>query len=320
VAVSGTPATGNYARWTDAVTIEGRTVDQTLGDLSLDLDLKTLTVGASASVSGSNTGDQNITLTGDVTGSGTGSFAATIANDAVTYAKMQNIVNGNRILGYIGTGPGEVTELTGGQVKSIIDVFSTTTTEKGQVIGSDGAGPTFYLDGDGNWSEPTANGVQPAGSTQQNAAYFVERLNNVNTPAPGLAEIWVSNDPTQKLMFTDDSGDDINVLAPAPKGINVPDPVAETVWFFHTSSDMTLSTCRAIVEGGTSIPVTLASGPTYKTVVDTHVNAQSALVSATGGANLTIADATIAAGSNVWLTFGTPVGTQTMIGIQLEFA
>ena len=54
--------------------------------------------------------------------------------------------------------------------------------------------------------------------------------------------------------------------------------------------------------------------------MDTHVNAQSALVSATGGANLTIADATIAAGSNVWLTFGTPVGTQTMIGIQLEFA
>ena len=322
VAVSGTPATGNYARWTDAVTIEGRTTADVISDLGIDASIVDMTITGTTTVEGSNTGDQTITLTTDVTtGAMTdGSFAATIANDAVTYAKMQNIVNDNRILGYIGTGPGEVTELTGGQVKGIIDVFSTTTTEKGQVIGSDGAGPTFYLDGDGNWSEPTANGVQPAGSTQQNAAYFVERLNNVNTPAPGLAEIWVSNDPTQKLMFTDDSGDDINVLAPAPKGINVPNPVAETVWFFHTSSDMTLSTCRAIVEGGTSIPVTLASGPTYKTVVDTHVNAQSALVSATGGANLTIADATIAAGSNVWLTFGTPVGTQTMIGIQLEFA
>jgi hypothetical protein len=33
---------------------------------------------------------QTITLTGDVTGSGTGSFAATIANQAVTYAKMQH--------------------------------------------------------------------------------------------------------------------------------------------------------------------------------------------------------------------------------------
>ena len=34
-------------------------------------------------ISGTNTGDQTITLTGDITGSGTGSFAATIATDAV---------------------------------------------------------------------------------------------------------------------------------------------------------------------------------------------------------------------------------------------
>jgi hypothetical protein len=35
-------------------------------------------------LSGTNTGDQTISLTGDVTGSGTGSFAATLANTAVT--------------------------------------------------------------------------------------------------------------------------------------------------------------------------------------------------------------------------------------------
>lgn len=44
----------------------------------------TLTVANTASVSGTNTGDQTITLTGDVTGSGTGSFAATLANSGVT--------------------------------------------------------------------------------------------------------------------------------------------------------------------------------------------------------------------------------------------
>lgn len=37
-------------------------------------------------------------LTGDVTASGTGSVAATIANDAVTFAKFQNITD-NRLLG-----------------------------------------------------------------------------------------------------------------------------------------------------------------------------------------------------------------------------
>ncbi len=45
-----------------------------------------------SNLSGSNTGDQTITLTGDVTGTGTGSFAATIANNAVTYAKMNVFV------------------------------------------------------------------------------------------------------------------------------------------------------------------------------------------------------------------------------------
>lgn len=39
---------------------------------------------AASNLSGTNTGDQTITLTGDVTGSGTGSFATTLANTAVT--------------------------------------------------------------------------------------------------------------------------------------------------------------------------------------------------------------------------------------------
>lgn len=34
-------------------------------------------------LSGTNTGDQTITLTGDITGTGTGSFATTLANTAV---------------------------------------------------------------------------------------------------------------------------------------------------------------------------------------------------------------------------------------------
>lgn len=55
---------------------------------------KTFTGNISAlNLSGTNTGDQTITLTGDVTGSGTGSFAATISNSAVTNTKLANMVN-----------------------------------------------------------------------------------------------------------------------------------------------------------------------------------------------------------------------------------
>lgn len=42
-------------------------------------------------ITGTNTGDQTITLTGDVTGSGTGSFAATIAANAVSNAKLADM-------------------------------------------------------------------------------------------------------------------------------------------------------------------------------------------------------------------------------------
>ena len=59
----------------------------TLATLKTDLGL-----------TGTNSGDQTITLTSDVTGSGTGSFATTIANDAVTFAKMQNIAT-DRLIG-----------------------------------------------------------------------------------------------------------------------------------------------------------------------------------------------------------------------------
>lgn len=46
---------------------------------------------AGSNLSGTNTGDQTITLTGDVTGSGTGSFATTLANTAVTPGSYTNL-------------------------------------------------------------------------------------------------------------------------------------------------------------------------------------------------------------------------------------
>lgn len=81
----------------------------TLATLKTDLGL-----------TGTNSGDQTITLTGDVTGSGTSSFAATIANDAVTYAKMQNVSATNRIMGRITASAGDMEELTAANVKTIL--------------------------------------------------------------------------------------------------------------------------------------------------------------------------------------------------------
>ena len=62
--------------------------------------------------SGSN-GVGIVTLTGEVTGSGTGTVPATIAADSVTFAKMQNIAT-DRLLGRDTASTGDVEELTVG--------------------------------------------------------------------------------------------------------------------------------------------------------------------------------------------------------------
>jgi hypothetical protein len=79
----------------------------------------------------------------------------TIAADAVTYAKMQNVSAQNRILGRISAGAGDVEEITGTQLTTIIDAF--TTTLKG-VVPASGGGTTNFLRADGTWAAPPTGG------------------------------------------------------------------------------------------------------------------------------------------------------------------
>ena len=82
----------HYLKITDAENLTAdRTLNLNVNDANRTISLSgNLTVSATSTLSGTNTGDQTITLTGDVTGSGTSSFAATISNNAVTFAKIVN--------------------------------------------------------------------------------------------------------------------------------------------------------------------------------------------------------------------------------------
>ena len=91
----------------------------------------------------------NATHTGDVTGS----TALTIANDAVTYAKMQNVSATNRFLGRITAGAGDPEELTGTQATTLLDAF--TSSLKGLAPAS-GGGTANFLRADGTWAAPPA--------------------------------------------------------------------------------------------------------------------------------------------------------------------
>ena len=86
--VSGTVATSTT---TPAITL-------TLGAITPTTIVASSTI-AGSNLSGTNTGDQTITLTGDVTGSGTGSFAATLAtvnSNVGTFSKLT--VNGKGLV------------------------------------------------------------------------------------------------------------------------------------------------------------------------------------------------------------------------------
>ena len=82
--------------------------------------------GVISNTSGTNTGDQTITLTGAVTGTGNGSFATTLSNAAVSYAKIQNMSTktllGNKSL--TAGVPGEITIGTGLALNETTGVLS----------------------------------------------------------------------------------------------------------------------------------------------------------------------------------------------------
>jgi hypothetical protein len=99
----------------------------------------------SGSTSGANTGDQTITLTGPVTGSGTGSFATTITNGAVTYDKIQSAAAIKRLLGSDGTGTsiGEIN--LGANLSMTGNTLSASAPGTGTVTSVDGSGSTTGL-------------------------------------------------------------------------------------------------------------------------------------------------------------------------------
>ena len=114
------------------------------------------------------TSNQPITLTGNVTGTGTTAIATTIANDSVTYAKMQNVSASNRFIGRITSGSGDPEEITSTQATSMLDPFSSSL--KGLAPAS-GGGTTNFLRADGTWAAPPGGG---GGGTPGGSDTFVQ--------------------------------------------------------------------------------------------------------------------------------------------------
>jgi len=100
------------------------------------------------------TGNQTITLSGDVTGSGTTAITTAIANNAVTNAALADMGTA-RIKARITASTGDPEDATGTQVTTLLDVF--TSTLKG-LAPSSGGGTSNFLRADGTWAAPPAGG------------------------------------------------------------------------------------------------------------------------------------------------------------------
>ena len=97
----------------------------------------TLAVDSDIDTSGeSGTVDNIGSLTGDVTSS---NRATTIAADAVTYAKMQNVSATNVVLGRDSAGSGVVEEISAANLRTILNVADGATADQTNVTGSSGS-------------------------------------------------------------------------------------------------------------------------------------------------------------------------------------
>lgn len=135
--------------------------DNTTGKLIKDSGL---------TLSGTNTGDQTITLTGDVTGSGTGSFATTIGANKVTLGMMATL-SAYSIIGNNTGSSATPLALTGTQVTAILDTASATV--KGVLSSADWS--TF------NGKQAALSGTGIVKSTSGTISYLTDNSANWDT-------------------------------------------------------------------------------------------------------------------------------------------
>ena len=172
----------------------------TLNDLASNLTATASQINTVVSnTSGTNTGDQTITLTGDVTGSGTGSFAATIANNAVSNAKLATVATAT-FKGRTTAGTGNVEDLTPTQATALLDAAvgdSGSGGTKGLVPAPSAGSATKFLRGDMTYQTISGGGdALTTNPLSQFAATTSSQLAGVISDETGTGALVFANSPT----------------------------------------------------------------------------------------------------------------------------
>lgn len=137
-------------------------ISLTLGDITPSSVISSGVI-TGLNLSGNNTGDQTINLTGDITGLGTGNIATAIAPNTVTDAKLAQMP-ANTIKGNNFASTATPSDLNSVQVTALLNPF--TSTLQGVAMPS-GGGTTNFLRADGAWVLP------PGGPSQNLTAQWI---------------------------------------------------------------------------------------------------------------------------------------------------
>ncbi|OJV28437.1 MAG: hypothetical protein BGO32_06315 [Bacteroidetes bacterium 37-13] len=131
-----------------------------------------VTVNSKGQVTGGSnaaylTGNQNITLSGDVSGSGTTAISTTIGSNTVTNTKLSDMAQ-NRIKGRYSSGSGDPEDLTPAQALSVLGITAPT----GDNLGNHTATTTLNMSGNGITNVPSLN------SPSDNIGFFTNRADD----------------------------------------------------------------------------------------------------------------------------------------------
>jgi uncharacterized protein (DUF1810 family) len=251
---------------------------------------KSLSIVDNATVSGTNTGDQTITLTGDVTGTGTGTFSATLANSGVT--------------GGVYGGATSVPTITVDAKGRIISASNTTITgvssigsllESGKIIVGDVSNQAAKVDMSGditidNTGTTTigANAITTSKISNSNVTYA--KIQNVSASNKVLGRVSASGGVIEEISTTG-TGNVVRAISPVLTGT----PKVPTATY--PSNDSTIASTEYVTTAINNISASSVSG---------------VLPGANGGTGVDNTGKTITLGGNL-ITAGTNVSTSASI-------
>ncbi len=231
------------------------------GDTNVTGNLAATGTVTGSNLSGTNTGDQTITLTGDVTGTGTGSFATTIAANSVALTTdttgnyVQTLTNGAGISGADGGGEGSALTL------AVDQGFSPTWT------GSQTFSPGLTNAIDINLDSDSLLTIDQSftGTTTANSS----TLTLTNTSSSGTQNgLYVDNAAssgvTESLLVLDNSDTDTAVT----NGIQFVDAGGTFTNLFNVAGTLISSSEFTILDGGIALSELTDSGTLTAGTVD----------------------------------------------------